>query len=117
MALSTRLSIARASRDSSPSTTALPTRGRAKASRTCRSAARGRHRSSRDSIRLAEVDRLESGAAQLGVEPRGLGDVDDQPVEPNHVAAHDLEQLAAKLRILDLVEAVDGRAERSERDS
>ncbi len=96
MALSTRLSKTRASRNSSPSTTAVPTRGRAKAICTpLRSAA------SQAEQRLdqsAEIDRLEPGPRQLGVEPRDLGDVDDQPVEPGDVVAHDVEHLVAQRR-------------------
>jgi hypothetical protein len=96
MALSTTLSIARASRDSSPRMTALPTRGQG-------------------FEQVAQIDRLEACAAQLRVEPRHFGDVDDQPVEPHHVAPDDVDQLAPKRRIVDLGEAVDRGAKRCER--
>ena len=44
----------------------------------------------------------------------GLADVVDQPIEPEHVLANDVEQLLAQRRVLDFVEAVDGTAQRSE---
>ena len=61
---------------------------------------------------LAEIDRVEMGARQFGVEPRGVGDLDDQPVEPADVVADDIEQTATHRRVLDPFERVDGRAER-----
>ena len=63
----------------------------------------------------AEVDRLERGAGELGVDPRGFGDVDDQPVEPaRRPRGRRRSVCCAKLRILDPVEPVDRGAQRGE---
>ena len=64
----------------------------------------------------AEIDRLEPRPRQLGVEPRGFGDVDDQPVEPAHVAGGRRRAAGARSRrILDPLERVDRGAQRGER--
>ena len=38
-------------------------------------------------------------AAELRIEPRRLGDVGDQPVEPVDIVAHDREQLSLQLGV------------------
>ncbi len=55
----------------------------------------------------AKIDRLEPRAGQLGIGPRGLADVTDQSVEPNHILPHHIEQLLAKIGIVDPVETID----------
>jgi hypothetical protein len=45
--------------------------------------------------KLAEIDRFEAGARQLGIEPGRLGDIDDQPVEPPDVVPDDVEESLA----------------------
>ena len=116
MALSTRLSISPGEPRfvAEDDRAARPAAGRRRAA-TPRSPPRGLPDRQQRLDQPAEVDRLEAGARQLGVEPRGLGDVDDQPVEPDDVAADDVEQLPAKRRILDPLEAVDRGAKRGER--
>ena len=41
---------------------------------------------------LAQIDRLGVLALQFGIEPAGVGDIGDQPVEPLHVVLDDREQ-------------------------
>ena len=43
-----------------------------------------------------QIDRLGVVARQFGVEPRGVGNVADEPVEPAHVVLHDVEQPVAR---------------------
>ena len=47
---------------------------------------------------LRHVDRFRIVARQLRIEPRGVGNVGDQPVEPAHVVLDDLHQPAARIR-------------------
>ena len=58
----------------------------------------------------AEVDGLEMGAGKLGIGPRRLADVADQPIHARDVVADDRSQSCAKLRIVDALEPVDRRA-------
>ena len=46
---------------------------------------------------LDDVDRLAVAARQFGVEPGGVGNIGNQPVEPAHVVLDDLEQSPARL--------------------
>ena len=57
-----------------------------------------------------EIDRLGLGARQLGVEPRCLGDVADQPVEAINVVENDGHQAPLLLRLLHPGHGLDGAA-------
>ena len=45
---------------------------------------------------LDQIDRAGVAAREFGVEPRGVGDVADQPVEAAHIVLHDREQTIAR---------------------
>ncbi len=54
-------------------------------------------------------------ARQLGVQPRGVGDVGDQPIQAPHILLEDGQQPLARARVLDQVEGFHGRADRGQR--
>ena len=62
----------------------------------------------------AEVDRLEPRAGKLGIRPRGLADVADEPVQPDDIVLRDGQQLRFELGILDAVQSVERGAERGQ---
>ena len=62
-----------------------------------------------------DVDRLQLDAAELRVEPRGVGDVGDQPVEPLDVVEDDRHQPPLLCRIVDPHRGLDRAAQRGER--
>ena len=61
------------------------------------------------------VDRLEGGAAQLGIDAAGVGDLGDEEVDPAHVVGGDADQLPAQVGIGHPVEAFEGAAQRCQR--
>ena len=61
-----------------------------------------------------EVDAFESGAGELGIGPRRLADVADQPVDPPDVLADDGHQAVREALVLDPVEPVHRRPQRGE---
>ena len=116
-ALAIRLRKTWTSRPSMPLTTSLPRFvARRGAFASCR---RGRSQlldvDQHRQHQAAQVDRLRFGARQLGVEPRGVGDVADQPVEALHVVLDDAHQLALLVGVLDPRDGLDRAAQRGQR--
>jgi hypothetical protein len=64
---------------------------------------------------LEEVEGLLLLLHQFAVEPRGVRDVGDQPVEAAHVVFDHVEELVALVGLLDEAQRADGRPQRGER--
>ena len=64
---------------------------------------------------LREVEGLSLAAGELGIEPRGVGDVGDEPVQPLHVVLDDVDQSLALFRGLGIGQRLDGTPERGTR--
>jgi hypothetical protein len=64
---------------------------------------------------LADVDRPEVGAGELGIGSRRLADVANEPVHPCDVVADDARQPVSELRILDPLQPLNRRAQGSQR--
>ena len=62
-----------------------------------------------------QIDRRGFLALQLGVEPAGIGDVGDQPVEPLHVVLDHRQQPRAAVARLGERQRLDRRAQRGQR--
>ena len=119
-ALSMRLVITCARRESWPSTTKSVGRAAPRRSTVSFSATpllRGEFGDHRDHRlgELDEIDRAGVAAREFGVEPRGVGDVADQPVEPAHVVLHDLEQTIARRAGFDPRQRFHRAAQRGQR--
>ena len=73
-----------------------------------------RHRNKR-AEELGEVDRRGLLALQFGVEPAGVGNIRDQPIEPAHVVLDDVEKPAPAFLGLGDRQRLHRRAQRGER--
>ena len=62
-----------------------------------------------------QVDRREIGAAQFGVQPRGVGNVTDQPVDPLHIVKNNRHQLGPLPWVFDARRGLHRAAQRGKR--
>ncbi len=62
-----------------------------------------------------DVDRLGFAAREFGVEPRGVGDIADQPIEPANVVLHDRQQAIPRRIRFDPRQGLDGASQRRQR--
>ena len=62
-----------------------------------------------------QIDRDEGGAAKLGVDPAGIGDFGDEPVDPLDIVRGNRAELLAQRRVLDLFERFERAAQAGER--
>src|SRR3546814_3941924 len=63
----------------------------------------------------SQIDRRETRARQLGVQPRRFGNVGDEPIQPVDVVAHHFQKLGPQPRVLHPLQRFYRRSERSER--